>query len=38
MFLAGLSPETGRGRGPSPGKGTTNLQGLSHAQEGTAVF
>lgn len=26
---AGLSPETGGGRGPSPGTGTTNLRDLS---------
>jgi len=26
---AGLSPETGGGRGPSPGTGTTNLRGPS---------
>lgn len=29
---AGLSPETGGGRGPSPGTGTTNLRGPSHGQ------
>ncbi|KAF1391640.1 hypothetical protein PFLUV_G00044190 [Perca fluviatilis] len=29
---AGLSPETGGGRGPYPGTGTTNLPGPSHDQ------
>lgn len=36
--FAGLSPETGGGRGPSPGTGTTNLRGPSHDQEGKGIF
>lgn len=31
--VAGLSPETGGERGPSPGTGTTNLRDLSLDQE-----
>lgn len=34
-LFSGLSPETGGGRGPSPGTGTTNLRGPSHDQGGT---
>lgn len=38
LAFAGLSPETGGGRGPSPGTGTTNLRGPSHGQGGTDIF
>lgn len=37
LAFAGLSQETGGGRGPSPGTGTTNLQGPSHDQGGTDI-
>lgn len=35
LVFAGLSPETGGGRGPSPGTGTTNLRDPSLDQGGT---
>lgn len=38
LAFAGLSPETGGGRGPSPGTGTTNLRGPSHGQGGIDIF
>lgn len=38
LTFAGLSPETGGGRGPSPGTGTTNRRGLSHDQGGTDIL
>lgn len=38
FVFAGLSPETGGGRGPSPGTGTTNLRDPFLGQGGTDVL